>query len=92
VFCGVDGSPIRPDWFSTEFEHHVKAGGLPWIKLHGLRHTHASLALAANVHPKVVSERLGHSTIAMTLDVYSHAIPALQEEAAERIARAVFYS
>jgi integrase len=90
VFCREGGAPVRPDWFSTEFEHHVKATGLPWIRLHGLRHTHASLALAANVHPKVVSERLGHSTIAMTLDTYSHAIPALQEEAAERVSRIVF--
>jgi integrase len=48
------------------------------------------LALAANVHPKVVPERLGHSTIAMTLDTYSHAIPALQEDAAERVSRIVF--
>ncbi len=90
VFCREDGAPVRPDWFSTEFEHHVKATGLVWIRLHGLRHTHASLALAANVHPKVVSERLGHSTIAMTLDTYSHAIPALQEDAAERVSRIVF--
>ena len=50
------------------------------------RHTHATLALAAGIHPKVVSERLGHANISITLDTYSHAIPALQEEAAERIA------
>lgn len=45
-----------------------------------MRHSHASLALAAGVHPKVVSERLGHSTVSFTLDIYSHAIPAMQEE------------
>jgi hypothetical protein len=52
--------------------------------------THATLALAANVHPKVVSERLGHASISITLDTYSHAVPAMQEEAAEKVAAAVF--
>ena len=59
---------------------------LPEIRLHDLRHTHATLALRAGVHPKVVSERFGHGTVAITLDTYSHAIPAMQEEAAMRIA------
>jgi integrase len=59
---------------------------LPRIRLHDLRHTHASLALAAGINPRVISERLGHATVSITLDTYSHAIPALQEEAAERIA------
>jgi len=59
---------------------------------HDLRHTHATLSIsfAAGVHPKVVSDRLGHATVAFTLDVYSHAVPALQEEAAERVAALVF--
>lgn len=51
-----------------------------------MRHTHATLALEAGVHPKVVQERLGHSTIAITLDIYSHAIPAMPEDAAAKIA------
>jgi hypothetical protein len=55
---------------------------LPQIRLHDLRHTHATLALQAGVHPKVVSERLGHVTVSITLDTYSHATPAMQEEAA----------
>ena len=59
------------------------------LSVHGLRHTAASLALAAGVHPKVVSERLGHSTVSLTLDTYSHAIPALQESAAELMAQLV---
>jgi integrase len=63
---------------------------LPRIRLHDLRHTHATLALQAGIHPKVVSERLGHATIAITLDTYSHAIPAMQEEAAALIAGLVF--
>lgn len=60
--------------------------GLPQIRLHYLRHTHATLALQAGVHVKVVSERLGHSSITITLDTYSHAIPGLQRDAAEKVA------
>jgi integrase len=63
---------------------------LPKIRLHDLRHTHATLALQADVHPKVVSERLGHATVSITLDTYSHAIPAMHEEAAALIAGLVF--
>jgi integrase len=62
---------------------------LPRIRFHDLRHTHASLALSAGVHPKVVSERLGHADIALTLNTYSHAIPALQETAAAIVANLV---
>ena len=59
--------------------------GLFALRLHDLRHTHATMLLRAGVHPKVVSERLGHSSISMTLDVYSHVMPGMQEEAAEKI-------
>jgi integrase len=72
--------------FSRSFDQYVRDAGLPKIRLHDLRHTHATLALEAGVHPKVVQERLGHATIAITLDIYSHAIPAMQEDAAETIA------
>ncbi len=58
--------------------------------MHDLRHTHATPALQAGVHPKVVSERFGHATVSITLDTYSHAIPAMQEEAAQLIAGRVF--
>ena len=75
---------------SRAFERAVKAAHLPPIRLHVLRHTHATLALRAGIHPKVVSERLGQATIAITLDTYSHAIPAMQEEAAALIAELVF--
>ena len=68
----------------------AKKAMLPAIRLHDLRHTNANLALRAGIHPKVVSERLGHATVAITLDTYSHAIPAMQEEAAVRIAELVF--
>lgn len=86
VFAREDGAPIWPRTFSRTFAKHVKTAALPMIRLHDLRHTHATLALAANVHPKVVSERLGHSTVSTTLDTYSHAIPAMQEDAAALVA------
>ncbi len=86
VFTKENGEPLHPQTVSRSFEQALMAAKLPRIRLHDLRHTHATLALAANVHPKVVSERLGHATVSITLDTYSHAIPAMQEEAAERIA------
>jgi integrase len=60
------------------------------FRLHDLRHTWASLALAAGVHPKIVSERLGHSTIAITLDLYSHVLPGMQSKAAEQVSAMIF--
>jgi integrase len=89
VFTWEDGRSLHPDWISKAFKRKTKAFGLPVLSVHGLRHTAASLALAAGVHPKVVSERLGHSTVSLTLDTYSHAIPALQESAAELMAQLV---
>ena len=91
VFTQEDGSPVHPETFSRDrFQRYVKAAELPRIKFHGLRHSHATLALAAGIHPKVVSERLGHASVSFTLDRYSHSIPALEEEAAEKVARLVF--
>jgi integrase len=68
----------------------VKAATLPEICVHDLRHTHATLAHQAGAHPKVVSERLGHATVSITLDTYSHTIPAMHEETAALIAGLVF--
>ncbi len=90
VFTREDGSPVRPDWLTRRFSRLTDELGLPRISLHGLRHTHASLALLAGVHPKTVADRLGHSSISVTLDLYSHVIPALQPEAAEKVAALVF--
>ncbi|MFN2525524.1 MAG: tyrosine-type recombinase/integrase [Actinomycetota bacterium] len=90
VFCEPDGGPLSPPAISKLFVQLVKEMGLPRIRLHDLRHTHATLALRAGIHPKIVSERLGHATVSMTLDVYSHAIPSLQKEAAARVADLVF--
>jgi integrase len=82
VFCRPDGRPIDPVWFTKHFQHLLAKAGLPRVRLHDLRHTHASLLLARGVHPKVVQERLGHSSITVTLDLYSHLVPGLQEAAA----------
>lgn len=85
VFTKIDGDPINPDGLSKEFTAAARRAGLDGVTLHVLRHTHASDMLRANVHPKIVSERLGHASVAITLDVYSHAVPGLQEDAASRI-------
>ena len=76
---------MDPDRISHLFRVAVDAAGLPKIRLHDMRHTAASLALAMGIHPKVVSERLGHSSVAITLDTYSHLTPGLQEDAADRL-------
>ncbi len=90
VFTDEHGEVLHPWLVSRCFRRAVKEAMLPDIRLHDLRHTHATLALQAGVHPKVVSERLGHASVSITLDTYSHAIPAMQEEAAARIAGLVF--
>ena len=81
VFTQEDGKPVNPPSISKDFAAIVRRAGLPHLTFHGLRHAHATLALSAGINPKVVSERLGHATIAMTMDTYSHVIPGLQEEA-----------
>jgi integrase len=86
VFCREDGVPLWAQSLSRMFKRHAADAGLPPIRLHDLRHTHATLALRAGVHPKVVQERLGHASIAITLDIYSHVNPAMQEDAAATVA------
>ena len=90
VFTAENGAALDPESVSRYFRQAVKKSLLPSIRLHDLRHTHATLALQAGIHPKVVSERLGHANISITLDTYSHAIPAMQVEAAALIAELVF--
>ncbi len=89
VFTREDGSPIHPQAFSEAFHRHAAVAGLPKIPLHGLRHTHATIAPQAGIHPKVVSDRLGHYFAAFTLDTYSESIPALLETAAATVAALV---
>ncbi|AKX94603.1 putative prophage phiRv2 integrase [Moorella thermoacetica] len=85
VFPVENGRPRDPKGFAEYFNRLLDKAGLPHIRLHDLRHTHATLLLLEGVHPKVVQERLGHSTVSITLDIYSHILPGLQEKAAERI-------
>jgi hypothetical protein len=89
VFSWPDGRPIHPERFSRWFEQHARAAGLPKIRLHDLRHSYATAALAAGVPAKVVSERLGHANIAITMDTYSHVLPGLDAEAAGTVARLI---
>jgi integrase len=70
-----NGTPLHPHLFSDAFWRHVAAATLPRIRFHDLRHTHATLALAAGVHPKVVSERLGHASVVITLDTFPMRFP-----------------
>lgn len=67
------------------FRRLLALAGVPRARFHDLRHTHATLLLAQDEHPKVVSERLGHSTIGITLDTYSHVLPNLRERAARKL-------
>jgi integrase len=90
IFAREDGEALHPEVVSRFFRQAVRKAMLPAIRLHDLRHTHATLALRAGIHPKVVSERLGHATVSITLDTYSRAIPAMQGEAAALIAGLVF--
>ena len=79
------GDPVDPEETTRAFTRLVDRTGLRRRALHALRHTHATLLLGANVHPKVVSERVGHATVGITLDTYSHVLPHLQEKAAQKI-------
>ena len=84
VFSHPDGRPIRPDSVTRAFQVIAQSLGLKGARLHDLRHAHATVLLEQGVHPKVVQERLGHSSVATTLDIYSHVVPGLQEAAARR--------
>ena len=85
VFTTPTGDPIEPITVTREFRRLVRALDVPVIRLHDLRHTHASLLLEQGVPIKVVSERLGHATISMTMDIYAHLLPAMDEDAAARL-------
>src|SRR5262249_13878836 len=74
---------FQPRSLTHAFELFLVKHKLPRVRLHDLRHTHATAMLRAKIHPKIVQERLGHSTIAITLDIYSHVLEGMQEDAAE---------
>jgi integrase len=86
VFCDTAGNPLRKsNVMRRSFVPLLTKAKLPRIRFHDLRHTAATLLMAQGVHPKVVQERLGHSQVNLTLDVYSHVLPSLQEEAASKL-------
>lgn len=86
VVAQEDGSPLQSNSLTHEFVRILgKSKTLPTIRFHDLRHTHATHLLAAGVHPKIAQERLGHSTIGVTLDLYSHVMPGMQEDAAAKV-------
>jgi integrase len=82
VFAGPTGGPVDPSWSRQTFYAALDAAGIPRVRFHDLRHTAATLALMQGVHPKVVSDMLGHGTIGLTLDIYSHLLPAMHQRAA----------
>jgi integrase len=85
IFQTLSGEPLNSDYLGKELKRILVQAGLPRIRLYDLRHTAASLALAAQVPAKVISEQLGHATVAFTLDRYAHLLPHLQTEAVERV-------
>lgn len=89
VFCRENGEPLHPQTYSQSFERLVAKTGQPSIRLHDLRHTHATIAVQAGVPTKVISERLGHESPAFTLKQYAHVIPGMQAAGALAIAQAV---
>lgn len=85
VFCTPEGKPLDPSGLTRRFKTVAKKIDSPKLRFHDLRHTHATMLLIQGVHPKVVQERLGHESINITLDIYSHVLPGMQKEAVARI-------
>jgi integrase len=84
LIFAIKGEPPRPQTITRAWQAGCKKAGVKVIRFHDARHTHATLLLKAGVHPKIVQERLGHSSISITLDTYSHVIPGMQETAAKK--------
>jgi integrase len=85
IAAQADGDPLQPRSLTHEWYRLLAKTSLPRIRFHDLRHAHATHLLANGVHPKVASERLGHSKIGITLDLYSHVMPGMQADAASRV-------
>lgn len=91
MFAGRRGQHLNEKTMGYHLKQVLKRAGLPEaFRLYDLRHTCATLLLAANVNPKIVSERLGHSTITLTLDTYSHVLPTMQRAAADQLETMLF--
>ncbi|MGI8929212.1 MAG: site-specific integrase [Candidatus Limnocylindrales bacterium] len=79
------GTPVEPGTILRTWYRVLESAGVGHVRWHDLRHAHATLMLGQGIHPKVVSERLGHASVAITLDTYSHVLPGLQAAAAEAL-------
>ena len=91
VFYQPNGKPLHAhNIVQRDFRRVMNRAGVPQIRFHDLRHCHATLLLQQGVHPKIVQERLGHATIGMTLDTYSHVVPGMQERAAADFEKHLF--
>ncbi|SCC46887.1 tyrosine-type recombinase/integrase [Bacillus wiedmannii] len=90
IVCTTRGGIVSRNYFRTKFYEVIKKADVSKIKFHDLRHTHASLLLKQGVHPKIVSERLGHTNVSVTLNIYSHVLPNIQEEAVAKFAKSIF--
>ncbi|WP_341456107.1 tyrosine-type recombinase/integrase [Parageobacillus thermoglucosidasius] len=89
IVCTDDGKPLDPRNLLRQFYRLIEEANVPRISFHDLRHTHATILMQQGENPKVVSERLGHSRVGITLDLYSHVSDDLQEQAAEKFENAL---
>lgn len=90
VVCTCFGTVLTPRNLTRTFKGLIEKANVPTIRFHDLRHTHATSLLIEGIHPKIVAERLGHSRVSMTLDIYSHVLPNMQKEAAEKLNKSLF--
>jgi integrase len=90
VFTQLDGSPMESNSFSRLFKTFLESRGLPHVRFHDLRHTNATIMLASNVSAKVASSRLGHSSIGITMDLYTHVLQNMEVEAAEKLNKIIY--
>lgn len=88
IFCKEDGRPFRPSSINRPFRRIIEKAGVPYIRFHDLRHTHATLMLELGINPKMVADRLGHSTVKITLDTYTHVTSDIQAKAMETFTQA----
>ena len=92
VLCKENGEPFHPDSVTQRWERFIAKHNLPQIRLHDLRHSNATALIAAGVSAKVVQHRLGHANVSITLNTYTHVLPSMDEEAAEKLDNALFSS
>lgn len=90
VVCTCFGTVLTPRNLTRTFKGLIQKANVPTIRFHDLRHTHATSLLIEGIHPKNVAERLGHTRVSMTLDIYPHVLPNMQKEAEEKLNKSLF--